>query len=315
MKKRFEITILFILSILCQASVVCALETISARHIFDLVIKEGAGLKQPSDVAVGKDGRIFVMDGVNNRVAVFSSSGEFLYDFGGGGSGKGEFHFPLGITTDKSGRVYVADSGNHRVQALTSKGDYLYQIDLPKSGAQKPPDPTDVVLTMDQAHLIIVDNENHRLLRYHLAERRFDLSVGGMEIRDGFRWPFTVAIDRKGYQYVVDVINAIVRVVTPEGRITIEIGKWGVDKGEFFRPKGVTLDSKERIYVSDSYLGVIQAFDKEGKFLFAVGDENGKLRKFITPVRIYIDEDDRLYVTEMFANKVSVYKLSGPGGK
>ncbi len=289
-----------------------AIESIQTKHLFDISIKDGVELKQPSAAVVGKDGHIYVLDGVNNRIAVFNDSGKFLHIFGKGGNGKGEFNFPLGITIDKSDRVYVADSGNHRVQVFTPKGEYLYHIDIPRGDGMKPPDPTDMTFTNDGRYLIIVDNENHRILYYSMAEHKFTRIVGEMDTKKGFRWPFSIAIDSDGYQYVVDVINTTVRVLNPEGKITIQIGRWGVDKGELFRPKGIALDSRERVYVSDSYIGVVQVFDKDGRFLFAVGDENGKVRRFVTPVRLYIDKLDRLFVTEMFANKISIYKIINP---
>ena len=301
-------TIFFLLSLI--SPLVQAGDIMQVRRLYDLSITDGKPLKQPSGAVVGKDGRIYVLDGVNNRVAVFSPAGKFLFDFGKGGDGDGESKFPLGINVDWIGRVYIADSGNHRVQVFNSEGDYLFKISLPSNGLPKPSDPTDVAMGSDRNTLYIVDNDNHRILIYSLSERKMTNSIGGMEVKEkGFRWPFSIALDKEGYQYVVDVINTTVRVLSPDGRFTIDIGKWGVDKGQLYRPKGVALDSKGMVYISDSFLGVVQVFDRDGKFVSAIGGEDGKVRKFVTPARLYIDKQDRLFVTEMFANKVSVYKL------
>ncbi len=267
--------------------------------------------KQPSDVAVASDGTIYVLDGVNNRVVAFDYSGNLLFKFGEGGSGDGQFNFPLGLSLDEDDRVYVADSGNHRVQVFSPKGEFLYKIDLPDDGT-KPPDPTDTVIDNKRRRLYIVDNDNHRLFVYSLQKRRIVKALGEMglgKIRGDLRWPFTLAIDSEGNVYIVDVINTRVVVVSPEERFTIEIGKWGVEKGELFRPKGVAVDPKGRVYISDSYLGVIQVFDEEGDLLAIIANESGKTRKFVTPVRVYVDEKMRLYVVEMFANRVSVYQM------
>jgi tripartite motif-containing protein 71 len=89
-----------------------------------------------------------------------------------------------------------------------------------------------------------------------------------------------------------------------------EIGGWGVEKGEFFRPKGVAIDRNNRVYVSDSYMGVIQVFESTGEFYAALGDPTtGKVKKFRTPMGLFIDQKNRLYVVETLANKVSVYQL------
>ncbi len=87
------------------------------------------------------------------------------------------------------------------------------------------------------------------------------------------------------------------------------IGKWGVDRGQFYRPKGVTVDKKDRIYVSDSYLGVVQVFERFRKFLGVVGNREKQMIRFSTPVGIAIDDGLRLCVVEMLLNKVSVYQI------
>lgn len=280
------------------------------KYLFSIE-KKGDRFKHPSDVAISEKGLVYVLDGVNNRVVVFDRQGEYLYEFGKGGSGEGEFSTPLGLSLDREGNVYVADSGNARIVVLSSEGDYLYEIQVPPEGT-KTPDPTDTVVDKRRKLLYMVDNENHVIYTFNLRRKSFERSIGEMglgKIKVDLRWPFTLDIDRKGNVYVVDVINTRVRVLSPEGRFTADIGQWGVDRGQFFRPKGVAVDSRGRVYVTDSFLGVIQVFDGEGNFLSLIGDEKNGIKKFVTPIRISFDKDDRLYVVEQFSHKVSVYKL------
>lgn len=280
------------------------------KYLFTIE-KKGDRFKHPSDVAISEEGLVYVLDGVNNRVVVFDRLGEYLYEFGKGGSGDGEFDMPLGLSLDREGNVYVADSGNHRIVVLTPKGDFLYELQVPPEGT-KNPDPTDTVIDKRRKLLYMVDNENHVIYTYNLRRKRFVRSIGEMglgKIKVDLRWPFTLDIDKKGNVYVVDVINTRVRVLDPEGRFTVSIGEWGVDSGQFFRPKGVAVDSKGRVYVTDSFLGVIQVFDGDGNFLALIGDEKNGVKKFTTPIRISFDKNDRLYVVEQFAHKVSVFEL------
>src|SRR5210317_1396628 len=74
------------------------------RHQFDI----SHNFLQPTDVAVGKNKLIYVMDGVNSQVKVFDEKGFFEFSFGRKGEQKGNFNNPVGITTDNTGRVYVA---------------------------------------------------------------------------------------------------------------------------------------------------------------------------------------------------------------
>ena len=270
-----------------------------------------SNFKQPSDVVVGNNGKIYVLDGVNNKVKVFNLKGSYLFSFGGTGKGNGKFHFPLGIGIDESDRIYVADSGNHRVQIFSPDGSYLSQFttDTGKD-MTKPSDPTDVVVNSALKRCYVVDNDNHRILIYDLEKRALLKTYGtmGMEKRE-FRFPFLLDIDKKGNLFIVEVINTRVKVLDQEGDYFTNIGGWGVDKGEFYRPKGVAIDSKNRVFVSDSYLGVVQVFDQNWKFLSIIGDEKGKIIKFTTPTGLFIDKKNRLYIVEMLADRVRVLRL------
>ena len=278
----------------------------------ELLFEISGPLKQPSDVAVSKSGQIYVVDGVNNRVRVYSPQGAPLSSFGTQGAGEGEFRYPLGIDIAESGRVYVADSGNHRVQIFDRNGAFISQIKLAAT-PKHPADPTDIAVDETRNRCYVVDNDNHRILVYDLSNLRLLDSYGtpGTDKR-AFRYPFMITLDKEKYLYIVDVINTRVQVLNPDGLFVNFIGGWGVEKGEFFRPKGVAVAKNSRIYVSDSYMGVIQIFTATGEFYAAIGEPaSGKVKKFKTPVGLFIDGQDRLYVVEMFANKVGVYRQVG----
>jgi DNA-binding beta-propeller fold protein YncE len=267
--------------------------------------------RQPSDVVAGSNGRIYVLDGVNNRVRVHDAGGTLLFSFGTTGTGGGEFNFPLGIGIDDNNRIYVADSGNRRVQIFTPDGAVLSQFSTDIDRAQnRASDPTDVAVNAAAGRCYVVDNDNHRVIIFDLQSLQFLSSEGlmGMEKRE-FRYPFMLDRDAGGNLYVVEVINTRVKVLDPDGGYITNIGSFGVEPGQFYRPKGVAVDPAGRVFVSDSYLGVIQVFDREGRFLSVVGDENGTIKKFKTPTGIFIDKGRRLYVVEMLADRVQVIQL------
>ena len=267
-------------------------------------------IKMPSDIAVSASGRIYVVDGVNHAVRVYSSKGKHLFSFGSKGSGDGQLNYPLGIDIDSSGKVYIADSGNHRVQVFSAEGGFIAKISIP-SDKTHPADPTDVAVDESRNRCYVVDNDNHRIVVLNLSDFSIGRSYGspGNE-KLNFRYPFQMALDKDNYLFIVDVINTRVQVLNPEGRFVAYIGGWGVDVGEFFRPKGIALSHDGRVFVSDSYTGVIQIFNTDGKFLSAVGrSDKSSVKTFRTPAGLHVDRHNRLYVVEMLADKVGVYKL------
>ena len=85
---------------------------------------------QPSDVAVGANGDIFVADGhdeqnSNARIVKFSKDGTFVKAWGKHGSGPGEFEVPHGLAFDSRGRLFVADRANNRIQIFDQDGAFL----------------------------------------------------------------------------------------------------------------------------------------------------------------------------------------------
>jgi sugar lactone lactonase YvrE len=130
------------------------------------------------------------------------------------------------------------------------------------------------------------------------------------ELRDQLQYPFLVAVGRDSSVFVVDVINTRVQVYSPKGDVAATIGGWGVEPGQFYRPKGVCADSENQVYVSDSYLGVVQVFSRYGNLKGVIADEKGAVLKWRAPVGVAVD-GRRLFVVDMLANKVSVYSLTG----
>ena len=92
-----------------------------------------------TDIAIDDNDILYVTDGPQHRVLVFTSEGGFLGWFGKGtattgwhdpgsgegwleGSGPGEFSSPCSIVIDGAGNVFVGDAGNSRIQKFSRRG-------------------------------------------------------------------------------------------------------------------------------------------------------------------------------------------------
>ena len=99
----------------------------TGAHMKDIGTR-GAGpgeFNLPRDLAVGKDGRLYVVAGGNVRIQVFTAEGEFIKSFGAVGTQFGQFARPKEIATDHDGNVYVVDSAFGNVQIFNSEGELL----------------------------------------------------------------------------------------------------------------------------------------------------------------------------------------------
>jgi sugar lactone lactonase YvrE len=85
---------------------------------------------EPNAVLVAPDGDIFVADGHepgqgNARVVKFDKDGKFIKQWGGHGSGPGQFEMPHTLAMDSQGRLFVGDRGNNRIQIFDQDGRLL----------------------------------------------------------------------------------------------------------------------------------------------------------------------------------------------
>ena len=79
------------------------------------------------DIAVDKDGNVYVADRAFHRFQKLDPSGKVLASFGGDASPKGNglFYDPLGVTVDSNGNIYALDS--NFLQKLDSSGKFITQ--------------------------------------------------------------------------------------------------------------------------------------------------------------------------------------------
>jgi sugar lactone lactonase YvrE len=80
----------------------------------------------PTDMAIAKNGDIYVSDGYGNaRVVHFDAKGTYINEWGQLGHAPGQFSIPHAIAIDSQDRLYVADRNNARIQVFDAKGKFL----------------------------------------------------------------------------------------------------------------------------------------------------------------------------------------------
>lgn len=102
-------------------------DAVTGAHLMDIG-KRGSGngeFNLPRDLAVGKDGRLYVVDGGNFRVQIFDRDGKYVSSFGKVGKMLGDFSRPKEIAADPEGNLYVADSAFGNFQVFNPDGELL----------------------------------------------------------------------------------------------------------------------------------------------------------------------------------------------
>jgi len=125
---------------------------------------ENTAFYLPSDVAVDKEGNIYILDTGNHRLQKFNPQGEFLITIGRQGQGPGEFYFPSSVSLDPQGNIYVADPYNKRIEVLSPEGKEIKTIRLQEEGGEKIRCRTDGQLVLSKGNQMIISAEDEKTL-------------------------------------------------------------------------------------------------------------------------------------------------------
>ncbi|MCF6338022.1 MAG: cytochrome c3 family protein [Gammaproteobacteria bacterium] len=256
-------------------------------------------LDQPSDIAVHDDGRAYVLDGVNNRVVVYHPNGKKDFIFYGDKKGLNQ---PMGISIADE-QVYIADSGFHRIAIFTLQGEFLKSLLLVD---ELPPEPVALVVT--EGMITWSDRRNHKICRTAVDTGKTLLCWGKRgESRGDFQFPFQLKFDRDDYLHVVDVLNGRVQVFNHQGRYFNQVGRFGLEGGELYRPNGLALYNDQYLLVSDAYRGTVSVF-KNKRSVGLLVDTEQKPLQFSAPTGLTVWQD-HLYVVDALNNRVDVFRL------
>jgi len=187
----------------------------------------------PRNIAVARDGSLYVADTFNHRIQHLAADGTVLQVWGEYADQAqsealgGTFNEPWGIAVAPDGSVYVADTWNHRVQHFSSTGTFL-----------------DMYGTFGQA-----------------------------ESLTAFWGPRDVAVDPKGRVFVADTGNKRVAVFDSRGQPLGQFGGVGLEPGQLDEPVGLAVDSAGQVYVADTWNQRVQVFAETASNVFTYARE------------------------------------------
>ncbi|MCH8741863.1 6-bladed beta-propeller [Patescibacteria group bacterium] len=239
-------------------------------------------LNTPADIAVDKDGNIWIVEEGNDRISKFDKDWNFLdqlqIDVEGMRDGRpvvfSVLSKPLGIAFDSSNTMYISNNGNNLVIKFNAKRGF------------------NTLLNQNQS-LKLADASD--VFQFYV-----DASYEGTAEAE-FNYPYYLAIDSKDNVYVVDRRNHRIQKFSPDGEFILKWGRNGGDgtpgngEGEFDFPHEIEIDKNGNIYVADTNNHRIQLFDSNGKFLFKFGDES----VFINPKVVTVDSKLNIYVGDI----------------
>jgi hypothetical protein len=132
-------------------------------------VQAGNEYVTPSDIAVSRDGQVYVLDAYPGGVIKYDSDGTFLLSFGSRGSADGQLYNANGIAVDITGNVYVADGANYRVQKFSPTGEYLLQFGTRDEGPMQLNSPVDISIN-SQFDVFVVESNIDKVKRFEIEK-------------------------------------------------------------------------------------------------------------------------------------------------
>ncbi|MCK5133925.1 MAG: 6-bladed beta-propeller [Candidatus Sabulitectum sp.] len=84
----------------------------------------------PWGLVIDPEGKIFILDMIQNKILVFHETGDFLYEFGRKGEGPGEFNsLFFNFNIDEFGKVYTIDE-NSTIEVFSNDGRFQRSISI-----------------------------------------------------------------------------------------------------------------------------------------------------------------------------------------
>jgi hypothetical protein len=122
-------------------------------------------LNYTGNLAIDRQGNIYVADFSNHRVQKFDRQGKFLTKWGSQGEEPGQFNEPSAVAVDQQGNVFVVEyTGTHRVQIFDEAGNFLGTWGGP--GLEDGQFLNPVAIAIDSQGYIYVSDEANRIQKF-----------------------------------------------------------------------------------------------------------------------------------------------------
>jgi DNA-binding beta-propeller fold protein YncE len=165
-------------------------------------------LNEPNDVAIGRNGDVFVVQGHtpgtggDPRVLKFDKTGRFIKSWGGKGKEPGKFDVAHGIAIDAKGQLWVTDRENQRIQIFDADGKFIKELKfagLPCS------------LDIGTQYIYMVNGFAGQVLRLDLDGKVLAATGKPGKGAGEFGEAHFVAVSPRGEIYVADSVNSAVQ--------------------------------------------------------------------------------------------------------
>ena len=188
-----------------------------------------------NSITFDKDGKMYVVDGIRDRIVVFDAAGQVLFTFGSTGGTEGLFNTPTSLAiNDDAGEIYVADlqkvsinvnnsndlTNGARIQVFDKNGVFKRSFGKYGWGDSEIQKPVGIAVEKT-GKLVVVDSGQGRA---HVLDPLTGASVG--VLRDPTtppNLPTGIAIGGNNLAYLVSYSGARIDIYALDGYVTMAL--------------------------------------------------------------------------------------------
>ncbi|WP_269243104.1 hypothetical protein [Flavobacterium limnophilum] len=265
---------------------------------------------QISDIAISKNGEIFISDQANGKVKKMSSDGivsEFIP--------RGNIYWPTSIKFNSKGELIVFDSNKKKFYVADKNGKIINTFSDKKILSENYY--FKVKMIIDKNDDIIIPSLNF----INIIDKNLNIVQIGEEngfCRNGdinkatYDIPYDGIFDKTGNLFIIEKGNNLVRKISKEGIVSIfsGSGNYGDKDGEstnckFSYPQSITIDNLGNLYILDGYNNdsKIKKIDSTGKAVTFIDPIKRKLN-WKRPCDMVCDSENNIFLSDSEKNTI-----------
>jgi len=229
-------------------------------------------------IGVSSAGEVFLPDGNNRRIHVFTTSGSYVRSFGSEGSGVGGLSGDLrGMALDEANEVlYVSDTGSNQIEKFAFGGSPLAHWGGMANTADRLQAPRD--LTVDaEGDVWVADYGNHRFREFAPDGSQIGVypQPSDAESNGHFGQARDVHVDSAtGDVWVVDTANQHFTRLGSDGAFKGIWGRRGFGDYGLNYPSTIAFEpTYGRVWVANEEGRNIKVYDATGTYQFMIGQQ------------------------------------------
>lgn len=252
-----------------------------------------------NDLLVGPGGNIYVSDGSNCRIQVFSPNCSFLRSWGGWKPGYGFTIHPGGIAADRDGTIYVPDSGVDRIDVFDPYGNLLYSYEIPANKSVGHFGSKEIAVDT-KGNIFVTEPINKTIRKLNnqgMLEKTWKIYRNGRYQGS----PGPMVTDNEDNLYVIDTDSGYILKYSNDG---IRIDDWPPEKmglNKYTRPTDITIGPDKYIYCSALNQDHLFILDSKGELI-----RKGVLGKTVSDPRIAVLSSGTVVMGDKGTNTISL---------